>query len=226
MLKKLVLCALFIAMLTSPAVAKTVDRIAAIVNDDIITTVQLQERLKKSGGNPSDSAQQKQLLDSMIADLLMQQRAQDIGIEVSAEDIEQAIKDIETKNNISRDQLEQALIAQGLTLERYRDQLRDQILRYKLMGHEVQSKVDITRQEVRDYYQQHLDDYRHSPHSRISRVSFPFANDSAQEKAQQYAQIALRKLHADTSVDQVLEELSGPTQVEGGDRGDFKPGEL
>ncbi|MDY0190846.1 MAG: peptidyl-prolyl cis-trans isomerase [Desulfuromonas sp.] len=221
MLKKLLLCVLICTLFTVPSAAETLNRIAAVVNDDIITTHQLQQRLKDAGVD-NNSQQQQQMLDAMIAELLMQQRAKDIGIEVSADDIDQALSDVENKNNITRDQLEQALLAQGLTMERYREQLSAQILRYKLMGHEVQSKVDITRQEIRNYYQQHLDEFRQSAHSRISRISFPLGDDNAQQNAQ----IALRKLSEGKSVDTILEEMSGRSQVEGGDMGAFKPGEL
>lgn len=224
MLKKLILSALVTGCLVAPCGAETLSRIAAVVNDDIITTHQLEQRLISAGADSQNSQQQQQMLDVMIAELLMQQRAKDIGIEVNAEDIDQALDDVQAKNHINRDQLEQALIAQGLTMARYREQLSDQILRYKLMGHEVQSKVDITRQEIRSYYQQHLADFRQAAHSRISRISFPVGDDW--DKAQQNAEIALRKLTEGKSVDAILEEMSGRSQVEGGDMGDFKPGEL
>lgn len=222
MLKKFVLSAMIFGLCVAPCGAETLSRIAAVVNDDIITTHQLQQRLQAAGADSNNSQQQQQMLDAMIAELLMQQRAKEIGVEVSAEDIDQALKDVEAKNNINREQLEQALLAQGLTMERYREQLSDQILRYKLMGHEVQSKVDITRQEIRTYYQQHLDEFRQSAHSRISRISFPLGDTNAQQNAE----IALRKLDEGKSVDAILEEMSGRSQIEGGDMGEFKPGEL
>lgn len=224
MLKKIVFAGLVLSLMAATASAETLSKIAAVVNEDIITTRQLDSRLSAEAPRARGAGQQRQMLDMMISELLMQQRAEEIGIVVSDEDIEKAITDVETQNNISREQLEQALIAQGLTMSRYRNQLTNQILRYKLMGREVQSKVDITRQEVRNYYQQHLEDYRQSAHTRLSRLSFPVTADSQQ--AQQNADLARRKLVEGATVDQVLLDLSGHTQVEGGDMGAFKPGEL
>lgn len=224
MFKNLLLSVLIIAALAAPTMARTLDRIAAVVNDDIITTHQLKQRLLEAKADSNSRDQQRHMLDVMIDELLMKQRAQDIGIEVSAKDIDQAVADVEKKNNINRQQLEQALVAQGMTMEAYRKQLSAQIMRYKLIGHEVQSKVDITRQEIRNYYQQHLNDYKQSAHSRISRISFPVGDD--REQARHNAEIALRKLDEGKSVDAILEELSGRTRIEGGDMGDFKPGEL
>lgn len=224
MLKKMVLAGLVVGLMAVTANAETLSKIAAVVNEDIITTRQLDQRLDAEAAGATGAVQQRQMLDMMIGELLMQQRAEEIGIVVADEDIEKAISDVETQNNITREQLEQALIAQGLTMTRYRNQLTNQILRYKLMGREVQSKVDITRQEVRNYYQQHLDDYRQSAHTRLSRLSFPISADSQQ--AQHDADLARRKLIEGASVDQVLLDLSGQTQIEGGDMGAFKAGEL
>lgn len=224
MLKKIVFVSLVLGLMAATASAETLSKIAAVVNEEIITTRQLDSRLSAEAPGASAAGQQRQMLDVMIGELLMQQRAEEIGIVVSDEDVEKAITDVETQNNISREQLEQALIAQGLTMTRYRNQLTNQILRYKLMGREVQSKVDITRQEVRNYYQEHLEDYRQSAHTRLSRLSFPVTADSQQ--AHQDADLARRKLVEGATVDQVLLDLSGHTQVEGGDMGAFKPGEL
>lgn len=224
MLKKIVLVGLVVSLMATTASAETLSKIAAVVNEDIITTRQLNQRIDAEGVAAAGTLQQRQVLDKMVAELLMQQRAEEIGIVVADEDIEKAINDVERQNNITREQLEQALIAQGLTMTRYRNQLTNQILRYKLMGREVQSKVDITRQEVRNYYQQHLDDYRQSAHTRLSRLSFPVNSDTQQ--AQHDADLARRKLIEGETIDQVLLDLSGQTQIEGGDMGAFKAGEL
>lgn len=210
--------------LSIPAFSQQISKIAAVVNDDIITTRQLEQRIASQPGTVNSEAQRLQLLDMMIAELLMEQRSAEIGIEVTDDDIEKAITDVERQNNISRDQLEQALLAQGLTLQSYRQQLSRQIMRYKLMGREVQSKVDITRQEVRNYFQEHVDDYRQPPKVRISRLSFPLGDNG--EQAQQDAELALRKLQQGETIDDVLLALSATTSIEGGEMGSFVAGEL
>ncbi|MCD6525541.1 MAG: SurA N-terminal domain-containing protein [Desulfuromonas sp.] len=224
MLKKIAIVSLLLGTLSTPAFCQQISKIAAVVNDEIITTRQLEQRIAGQPGSVNSEAQRLQMLDMMIADLLMEQRSKEIGLEVSDDDIEAAIGDVEQNNNISRDQLEQALLAQGLTMEGYRQQLSRQILRYKLMGREVQSKVDITRQEVRNYFQEHIDDYRQPPKVRLSRLSFPVGEDVDQVKHD--AELALRKLQDGQSVDDVLLALSGTTNIEGGEMGSFVAGEL
>nr|WP_320049278.1 peptidyl-prolyl cis-trans isomerase [uncultured Desulfuromonas sp.] len=224
MLKRIVLTVVLLGLISSSVWAEQLSKIAAVVNDEIITTRQLERRLADKGETLATDSQKRQELDAMINELLMEQRSRDIGLEVSDSDIETAINDVQSQNNISREQLEQALVAQGLSMTAYRDQLRRQILRYKLMGYEVKSKVDITRQEVRNYYQEHLDDYRQAPRVRLSRLTFPTENDPA--AAQKDADIALRKLDEGESVDAILINMSAHTLVEGGEMGSFVSGEL
>ena len=224
MLKRIALTVVLLSLISSSVWAEQLSKIAAVVNDEIITTRQLDRRLADKGETLATDSQKRQELDAMINELLMEQRSRDIGLEVSDSDIETAINDVQNQNNISREQLEQALVAQGLSLAAYRDQLRRQILRYKLMGYEVKSKVDITRQEVRNYYQEHLDDYRQAPRVRLSRLTFPIESDPA--AAQKDADIALRKLDEGESVDAILVNMSAHTLIEGGEMGSFVSGEL
>lgn len=199
-----------------------ISRIAAVVNDEIITTRQLQQRLDGlPSGMPRDPQAQ---LELMIDDLLLRARAKELGVQVSEEDIDRAVADVQQQNRIDAAQLEQALLAQGLTLARYREQLREQILRYKLTGIEVQSKVDVTRQEIRSYYQEHLDRYRHKPRLRLSRLSFPLGRDADAVRAA--AEQARQDLAAGRSIEAVLADLPPHAAADGDDMGSFAPGEL
>jgi len=224
MLKKITLTALLFSLISTSVWAEQLSKIAAVVNDEIITTRQLEQRLANKGQQVATDGQMRQELDNMVNELLMEQRSREIGMQVTDDDIETAIDDVQRQNNISREQLEQALIAQGMSMSLYRNQLRQQILRYKLMGYEVKSKVDITRQEVRNYYQDHLDQYRQAPRVRLSRLTFPLGNDA--EVAKKDADVALRKLDEGESVDDILVNMSSHTPIEGGEMGSFVAGEL
>ena len=74
---------------------------------------------------------------------------------------------MQKQNKLTREQLVQALQFEGMAFDEYRENLRKQILRFKLLGREVQSKVEVTNQEIRDYFRQHIDDYREAPFVRI-----------------------------------------------------------
>jgi peptidyl-prolyl cis-trans isomerase SurA len=174
--KRLALLAgmLGIVALTPAWAEPVVSRIAAVVNSDIITTYELEQALNtelaKAQRQPSPAqvgALRKELLSRLIEEKLVQQRIRELGLKVSDEEVENAILDVQKQTRLTREQLEQAVQAQGLTFPAYRENLRKQILRYKLIGQEVRSRVDVSESEV------HLEEYRLPPTVTLSTISFP-----------------------------------------------------
>ncbi|MEZ4483224.1 MAG: peptidyl-prolyl cis-trans isomerase [Syntrophotaleaceae bacterium] len=229
-LLSLTICLLLSAL---PARAEVVSRIAAVVNDDIITTLQLDERIAAELGAEAVAAmaapERLLVLDKMVEESLVEQRVKQLGMQIGDEELERAIDDVQRQNNIDRSQLEQALQAQGLTMETYRTQLRKQLLQFKLVGREIRDKTEVTNQETRDYYREHIEDYRENPYIRLSRISFFVPTNSAPDQVSalralsQQAQIRLR---GGEDFEQVLADYQGDKGAEGGPMGQFGPGEL
>ena len=160
--------------------AETVSRVAAVVNNDIITTYALDQALEshlaKSDRKPSPEqlkALRRELLTRLIEEQLVQQRIRALKIQVTDEEVENAIIDVQRQNKLSREELVQAVQTQGQTFEAYRENLRKQILRYKLVGQEVRSRVDVPEREVVEYYKAHLEEYRLPSTVTLSAVTFP-----------------------------------------------------
>lgn len=237
-MKRFVLISVVLLLTASPVTAETVSRIAAIVNQDIITTARLDREVeqllsaeaREAGITPVErDALRRKVLDKLIEDTLLQQRIDQLGLTVSEEDIEQAIQDVQDKNNVTRDQLKEALNAQGLTFEEYRERLRQQLLNFKLVGREIQSKVEITNVEMRDYYRAHLDDYRNAPFIRLSRITFRLAaGDGPAEIAAKRASAgeALAQLRQGKAFYEVLMQYAATSGVDGGDMGQITEGSL
>jgi len=72
------------------------------------------------------------------------------------EEIDRAIEEIKRQNRITHEQLIEALRASGITYEQYREDLRHQILRLKLLNIQVRSRINVSDSEVRRYYDQNL----------------------------------------------------------------------
>lgn len=199
----------------STAQAEMVSRIAAIVNSDIITTYELDQALNSQlakADKPPSAAQlgalRKELLSRLIEERLVQQRIRELGLQVGEDEIDNAILDVQKQTRLTREQLEQAVQAQGMTFAAYRDNLRKQILRYKLVGKEVRSKVDVSEQEVRDYYRAHLEEYRLPPTVTLSIMSFPVPEKAGvveRESIRQAAREALERLRAGEALEQVAD---------------------
>ncbi|MFA5699704.1 MAG: peptidyl-prolyl cis-trans isomerase [Desulfuromonas sp.] len=218
----LLLCVTGAGASTTASRGEVISRIAAVVNDEIITTRQVDKRLQEQ---PAEAAiTQEQMLQAMITDSLIEQRAAQLGIEVSKADIDRAVQDVEQQNDITTEQLQQALEAQGMSMREYREQLANQILRFKLTGIEVKSKADVTNREVREYYAAHMDDYQRPARIRLSRISLPLGPQGNATYAQ--AEAMRQELVAGHSVEEIVAAQPATLQVDGGDMGYFKPGEL
>jgi peptidyl-prolyl cis-trans isomerase SurA len=232
--------ALLIGMLSCvalpPAWAEMVSRIAAVVNDDIITTLELDQalnaQLAKAEKQPSPAqigALRKELLSRLIEEELVQQRIRTLRLQVSDEEVENAILDVQKQNKLTREQLEQAVQSQGITLDAYRDNLRKQILRYKLVSQEVRSKVDVSESEVRDYYRAHLDEYRLPPTVTLSGITFPVpekAGAAERETLREEARQARERLLKGEALEQVVETYRDKSGATSSLLGTFAEGEL
>jgi len=224
-------------LLLLPGVAMattTVSRIAAVVNSEIITTHQLDrelaERTKGAKVPPSQlSDLRQQVLSELIEKTLLMQKIDELGIKVSDAEIESAVNDVQKQNKLTREQLVEALQSEGMPFEKYKDNLRQQILRYKLVGRAVQAKVEVTTREVSDYFREHIDDYREKPSLRLSRITFPIppkATTVQIEAIRDKAQAALERLNKGEEFYPVLLSYTANQSAEGGDMGTFAEGEL
>lgn len=218
------------------ASAAVVSRIAAVVNKDIITTYQLdqklQEQLAKRDKQPSPAqlgALRQELLSRMIEETLVQQRVKELRLSVSEEEIETALLDVQKKNQLTREELEDAVTVQGMDFQAYRDNLSQQILRYKLIGEEVRSQVDVPEREVVEYYRAHLDDYRLAPEVHLSAVTFPVSDKASEQERQKInsmAREALERLRNNEDFDQVVDSYNLTYGATGSDMGNVAYGDL
>ncbi len=218
------------------ASAEVVSRIAAVVNKDIITTHQLdqalQEQLAKRDRQPSPAqlgALRRELLSRMIEETLVQQRIEALNLRVSDDEVETALLDVQKQNQLTREELENAVQVQGLEFDAYRENLRKQILRYKLIGEEVRSQVDVPEREVVEYYRAHLEDYRLAPEVQLSALTFPVSEKASGQERRHILKIAgeaLSRLRQNEELSEVVAGYNETYGVTGGELGRFIYGEL
>lgn len=218
------------------ASAAVVSRIAAVVNRDIITTYQLdqklQEQLAQREQQPSPAqlgALRQELLSRMIEETLVQQRVEALRLSVSEDEIETALLDVQQKNQLTREELEDAVTMQGMDFQAYRDNLGQQILRYKLIGEEVRRQVDVPEREIVEYYRAHLDDYRLAPEIHLSAITFPVsekASDQERQKIKAVVLEALQRLRDNQGFDEVVDSYNQTYGATGIDMGTVAYGDL
>jgi len=231
---RIMVLALLLGALAAPVQGEVVDGIAAVVNDRVVTTHQLDQAVnaalqgKARPGGMELATLRSQILSRLIEDSLVEQKIDELKLQVSDDEVEAAVRDVQKQNRLTREQLVAALEAQGMSFDVYKQSLGKQILRFKLIGREVQSKVEVTNQDLLDYFKEHIDDYREAPYMRISRITFPIpagASAAKRDAATAAATAARQQLLAGTEVATVIETEKG-SGAEGGDMGIFKEGEL
>jgi peptidyl-prolyl cis-trans isomerase SurA len=238
MKRLLIVVAMLLLAPLSNVWAETVSRIAAVVNDDLITTHQLDmkvaERLRAEADGQKLSAGEmdalrRSVLSELVEEALIRQRIDELGLKVADDEVEAAIQDVQKQNKLTREQLIQALQLEGMTFDAYRENLVKQILRFKLLGREVQSKVEVTNQEIRDYFRAHIDEFREPAYVRLARISFPLSAKATAvqiEAVRAKADEAIVRLRKGEDFYSVLLASTADQSAEGGDLGTFKAGEL
>lgn len=219
----------------TPATAKTLSKVAAVVNDDIISTFQLDKAVVAAlATNPNKNQLtteqfeqiKTQILKNMVNDKLLEQRIKELRLKVSDPELSAAIEDVQLKNGLTPETLEQALTTQGLTMSGYREQIKNEILRYKLLSREVNYKVLVTSSEVLNYYNNHIDEYTIEPKIRVNRISFniPTGNEEQLAKLHKRIDVSRDLLLNGEDFDMVL--TAQGDSATGGDMGELVEADL
>lgn len=151
--------------------AVVVDRIVAVVNDEIIRLVELNEKFApferqiRSLGHAPEKEQelihQKRVdvLNDMIDEKLADQQIFEAGITVGDAEIDHAVEQIKAINSYTDEELRQALTLSGLDMKTYREEIRKQVLRNKLVNLKVTSSIIITQSDIQAYQDAHPEIY-------------------------------------------------------------------
>lgn len=140
------------------------DKVAAIVNDDVVTEAELQARLKSVVANlkkkdktqlPPMDVLRKQVLDSMVLERIEEQRAKQIGIKIDDQTLSEAFAELANRNKMTPDQFRAMLKKQGTNLADFMKQLRTQTAIRQLINREVNSKVHISKEDVDEFMRKH-----------------------------------------------------------------------
>ena len=143
----------------SHAAIEELDRIVAVVDEDVITLSQLNSRteqiiqqLRASGTPiPQRSQLQKQLLERMISETIQLELARKSGIRLSEEDINQIISKLAQDNSLTLQQFRQALAREGTDYGSFREQIRQEVLINRIKVKQVDKRVKISAQEVENH---------------------------------------------------------------------------
>jgi len=234
----IVLTFLISLILAASLQAGTVDRIVAQVNDDIITSSQLNREMaqiredlaSKYAGEQLEreiKSAETQVLDELIRQKLLLQKAIELGFSGNVDaQVSAAVQSIMKENNIpDMQQLETALAGQGMTLSGFRDVLKNRMITQSLVQQYVSSRITLLSQEIDKYYRDHAADFTTPEEVNLSEILIPLGEDEKEAEAR--AQDLYNRLKKGESFATLAAQYSkGPTATKGGSIGSYLTAKL
>jgi len=218
--------------------SEVVDRIVAVVNNKIITLYDLNRAFAPYANNikalkypPAKERQtlfqvRQDLLNQLIDRMLADQLAQRDKVTVSQQEINNTIERIKESRQFTEEQLRQGLASQGMTMEEYRNEIQEQILRTKLVNREVKSKIVITKEDIKKYYDSHQEKYAGERKYHLWNMYIKVSSGSgsvARNNARNQIQAILAKLKQGQSFESLVNELKNSSSaVQGIDLGLYR----
>jgi peptidyl-prolyl cis-trans isomerase SurA len=228
---------LLLALHPSPSPAQLIDGIAATVNDELLTTVEVDKEylLMQKEFEKRPPAEKMGLrsaaLNRLVDKKLIDQKIRELDIKVTDEEVKQSIEDVKKQNHLTQETLVQALAGQGLTFELYRSQLKEQLERLKLMSQEVRAKIQVGEKEVRDYYDANRAKYGAEEQFRARHIFFKIEKMGGAEglaKAEAQANAVLKEAREGKDFAELAKKYSTDPAAakDGGDLGTFKKADM
>jgi peptidyl-prolyl cis-trans isomerase SurA len=145
-----------VAWLPTANAAASLDRIVAVVNDDVVTETQLRARLAEARlqlasekiAAPAEAVLQRQVLERLVLEQIQLQLAERAGLRVADTEVERALEGVARRNKLTPAELLQQLKREGYDTESYRAQLRNQLLVDQLVDREVRNRVSVSDAEI------------------------------------------------------------------------------
>ena len=230
---------LAIAILPANAALVLIDRIAVVVDDDVIMQSEIDDRINqikaqlvaaKTTRMPTDEAMQKQIIDRLVIENLQLQTADRAGVRIGDDELNQAMNGIAQQNNMSIDEFRQALAQDGVSWSQMREQVRREFAISRVQQGVMGRRIQISEQEIQNFLASEVgasvtsDEYRLG-HILLALPSNPSADDVRNLRSQ--AQNLRDQISSGSDFSSLaIEWSSGQNALDGGDMGWRKPGQL
>jgi len=222
------------ALAQDRAAPRSGDWIAAVVNQELVTAVEVQRRLEqvtagamRDGGRlPPDADLRKQVLDALIDERVILTYARDSGLRVDDTELDRAVQNVAVQNQLSIAQLRARLRGEGLDYGRFRTNLRDQILIERVREREVVARIRVSEDEIDAAIAAQREAARRGAALNVAQILVAVAegSDAATVQARQArAQQALDRVRAGEAFERVALELSEDNNKERGGEIGLRP---
>lgn len=172
------------------AAEQKLDRVAAIVDSDVVMYSQYQTRLKdvqqtisKRGVElPTEDVLRQQVMERLIIDAIQLQIAERSGIRVSDEELSTSMATIAERNGLTQREFEQALVNDGLTLQDAQEQIRQEMLISRVRQYRVAERIQVTDQEVQNFLDSDLGKIQLAEEFQLANILIPVPDGATRDE--------------------------------------------
>jgi peptidyl-prolyl cis-trans isomerase SurA len=219
------------AAIAQPREVIVLDRIVAVVNNEVITRGDLDNQLRfallqlKQQGTPPPPHDilQRQILERLISTSVQVQLAKDTGLRVDDTELDRAIQRIAQDNKLTLPQLQATLEKDGMPFAKFREDIRNQILLARLREREVDNRIVVTESEIDNFISTQQTQTEQGAEYNLSHILITVPENAAPEQIQARrarAEQALEQLKAGADFRQVAATFSdAPDALQGGAMG-------
>ena len=207
------------------------DRIVAIVDQTVVTEQELESRiatvtaqLKKQGTElPAENILRKQILERLITDTLQIQYAAQTGLKVDDNQLDKTIERIAEQNQMTLTEFSEALAKDGVSMRKFRSDIRNEITIARLREREVDGRVNVTESEIDNFLTSQAANTENQDEFEISHILIRTPEEGATEdvqKAKTKVDAAVKELNNGKSFAEISASFSdAPNALEGGKLG-------
>lgn len=207
------------------------DRIVAIVDQTVITEQELESRMrtvtaqlkKQNTELPAENVLRKQILERLISDALQLQYAAQTGLKIDDNQLNKTIERIAEQNQMSIKEFSDALSADGISMTKFRADIRSEITIARLREREVESRVNVSESEIDNFLTTQSSNNENRDEFEISHILIRTPEEGTPEeiqKAKAKVDEAIKLLQEGSSFSKVSASFSdAPNALEGGNLG-------
>lgn len=214
--------------------AKSIDHIVAVVNEDVITRQELDEaikiaigRLQQQGAQlPNQQALESQVLESLINKRIQLQHAKEVGLSVGESELDETILRIAEENKLSLPEFYVVLEKDGISYNKFRDEIREEMIMARMKEREIKNQVNVTEGEVDNFLHTQETSAEGNDEYRLAHILILVSENMNSVQIQQRAEradMALKKLKEGVEFSQVVAEFSDAADANQGGIIEWRP---
>jgi peptidyl-prolyl cis-trans isomerase SurA len=221
-----------------PHAVVPLDRVIAVVNDEALTSYDLEEQKRtvlqqmraQKVRPPPEDVLDKQLLERLVTQRALMQYAKETGIRIDDVQVERTIQRIAQENKMTPAQFRQAVEREGISFDKYRDEIRNEITLQRLREREVDSRISVSDAEVDNFLATVASQAGGETEYHLAHVLVIVPEQASPEQIEakrQRAEEALKQIRGGAEFSQVAAGFSdAPDALKGGDLGWRAPARL